>query len=156
MRGTISKGDDAINYHGLAQKDSFAAYHPMRRPNETLTEYLSEALRGWKIVHSLHDDGLIRNATHNDLPRTATILLQQFHFDSDYADAQLAYSHLRKNVEAFKGKEKPGITTDSVVAFCVDVSKVDDILELVRVLTVAARKSKATDRKRSRSYREFN
>eukprot|EP00965_Chrysotila_dentata_P121884 4028824-Pleurochrysis_carterae.AAC.1 len=73
MRGTINGGDDAINYHGLAQKDSFAAYQPMRRPNETLSEYLSEALRGLKIVHSLHDDGMIRNATYNDLPRAATI-----------------------------------------------------------------------------------
>eukprot|EP00965_Chrysotila_dentata_P054080 1794830-Pleurochrysis_carterae.AAC.1 len=49
MRGTINGGDDAISYHGLAQKDSFAAYQPMRRPKETLTEYLSEALRGLKI-----------------------------------------------------------------------------------------------------------
>eukprot|EP00965_Chrysotila_dentata_P149824 4947397-Pleurochrysis_carterae.AAC.1 len=45
---------------------------------------------------------------------------------------------------------------EGVLAFCADVSKVDDILELVRVLTVAARKSKAPDRKRSRGYREFN
>eukprot|EP00965_Chrysotila_dentata_P069240 2288233-Pleurochrysis_carterae.AAC.1 len=69
----------------------------------------------------------------------------------------LAYSHLRRNVEAFKGKEKPDITLDSVLAFCADVcSKVDDILELVRVLTVAARKSRTQDWKRGRGYREFN
>eukprot|EP00965_Chrysotila_dentata_P021253 703629-Pleurochrysis_carterae.AAC.1 len=82
---------------------------------------------------------MILNAAHNDLPRAATILLQHFHLDTDHSDAQLAYSNLRKNVEAFKGKEKPGITLNSIVAFCADVSKVDDILELVRVLTVAAR-----------------
>eukprot|EP00965_Chrysotila_dentata_P160852 5311787-Pleurochrysis_carterae.AAC.1 len=109
------------------------------------------------VKHSLHDDGLIRNATHNDLPRAATILLQQFSFDIEYADAELAYSHLCRNVEAFKGKEKPDVTLDSVLAFCADVSKVDDILELaVRVLTVAARKSRTQDRKRGRGYREFN
>eukprot|EP00965_Chrysotila_dentata_P100905 3333275-Pleurochrysis_carterae.AAC.1 len=66
---------------------------------------------------------MIRNATYNDLPRAATILLQHFHFDTDHADSQLVYSHLRKNVEAFKGKEKPDITHDSIVAFCADVSK---------------------------------
>eukprot|EP00965_Chrysotila_dentata_P086812 2865165-Pleurochrysis_carterae.AAC.1 len=53
-------------------------------------------------------------------------------------------------------KSHAGITLDSVLAFCADVSKVDDIIELVRVLTVAARKSKVPDRKRSRGYREFN